>query len=84
RPDPPLARRITAHRQPLLQPADHHFGRRVHLAVWTHDGSAQGPDRLGRGNRWVIAGIVVRLPCCTRPAHRRAATPARSPPFSDY
>ena len=43
------------------------WGRRVHLAVWTHDGSAQGPDRLGRGNRWVIAGIVVRLPCRTRP-----------------
>jgi hypothetical protein len=43
------------------------WGRRVHLALWTHDGSVQGPDRLGRGNRWVIAGIVVRLPCCTRP-----------------
>ena len=43
------------------------WGRRVHLALWTHDGAAQGPDRLGRGNRWVIAGLVVRLPCCTRP-----------------
>lgn len=43
------------------------WGQRVHLALWTHDGAAQGPDRLGRGNRWVLVGIVVRLPCCTRP-----------------
>lgn len=45
----------------------HRWGKRVHHAFWTHDGSAQGPAKIGRGNRWVIAGIVVRLPFCTRP-----------------
>ncbi len=43
------------------------WGRRVHHAFWTHDGSAQGPTKIGRGNRWVIAGIVVRLPFSTHP-----------------
>lgn len=43
------------------------WGKQVHHAFWTHDGSAQGPAKLGRGNRWVIAGIVVRLPFCTHP-----------------
>ena len=43
------------------------WGRRVHAAFWTHDGAAQGPDKIGLGNRWVIAGIVVRLPFCPRP-----------------
>src|SRR5512142_1172872 len=43
------------------------WGRRVHAAFWTHDGAAQAPAKLGRGNRWVIAGIVVRLPFCTHP-----------------
>lgn len=43
------------------------WGRRVHHAFWTHDGAAQGPVKIGRGNRWVIAGIVTRLPFCTHP-----------------
>jgi len=43
------------------------WGRRVHAAFWTHDGSAQDPNALGRGNRWVIVGIVVALPFCSRP-----------------
>jgi DDE superfamily endonuclease len=43
------------------------WGKKVHHAFWTHDGSAQGPAKLGRGNRWVIAGIVVRLPFCSHP-----------------
>jgi hypothetical protein len=38
------------------------WGRKVHHAFWTHDGAAQGKQKIGRGNRWVIAGIVVRLP----------------------
>jgi hypothetical protein len=42
-------------------------GRKVHHAFWTHDGSAQGARKLGRGNRWAVAGIVVRLPFCTAP-----------------
>ena len=39
----------------------------MHAAYWTHDGSAQDPNALGRGNRWVIVGIVVTLRFCTRP-----------------
>ena len=38
------------------------WGPKVHHAFWTHDGSAQGPAKLGRGNRWVIVGIIVTLP----------------------
>ena len=43
------------------------WGRKVHHAFWTHDGSAQGGKKIGRGNRWAVAGIVVRLPFCTSP-----------------
>jgi hypothetical protein len=41
------------------------WGRKVHNAFWTHDGSAQGKNKIARGNRWAVAGIVVRLPFCT-------------------
>ncbi|TQC38866.1 transposase [Rhodococcus sp. WS4] len=43
------------------------WGKKVHHAFWTHDGAAQGPSKLGRGNRWVVAGIVVRLPFHSHP-----------------
>jgi hypothetical protein len=43
------------------------WGKKVHHAFWTHDGAAQGPAKIGRGNRWIIAGIVVHLPFCTHP-----------------
>jgi hypothetical protein len=43
------------------------WGRQVHHAFWTHDGAAQGGKKIARGNRWVVAGIVVRLPLCTAP-----------------
>ena len=43
------------------------WGRKVHHAFWTHDGAAQGGKKIARGNRWVIAGIVVQLPFCTAP-----------------
>lgn len=36
-------------------------------AFWTHDGSAQDPNALGRGNRWVVAGIVLTVPFCSHP-----------------
>ena len=32
------------------------WGPKVFGAFWTHDGSAQDPNALGRGNRWIIAG----------------------------
>jgi hypothetical protein len=40
-------------------------GRLVHAAFWTHDGSQPG-NVSARGNRWVICGIVVRLPFSSR------------------
>jgi hypothetical protein len=43
------------------------WGRKIHHVFWTHDGSAQGKNKIGRGNRWIVAGIVVRLPFCTAP-----------------
>jgi len=43
------------------------WGRKVWHAFWTHDGAAQGGKKIARGNRWAIAGIVVRLPLCTAP-----------------
>lgn len=45
----------------------HRYGKKVHAAAWQHDGSAQGPRKLGFGNNWVVAGIVVRLPMLSRP-----------------
>src|SRR5215471_7169329 len=42
-------------------------GRRAHGAGWQHDGSAPSRGRLGFGNCFVTAGIVVALPFCTRP-----------------
>jgi hypothetical protein len=32
-----------------------------------HDSSAQGAPKTGRGNNWVMAAIVVRLPFTSRP-----------------
>ncbi len=43
------------------------WGPKVFGAFWTHDGSAQDPDALGRGNRWVVAGIVLTVPFCPHP-----------------
>lgn len=60
------------------------WGPKVHAAYWTHDGSAQDPNALGRGNRWVIVGIVVTLPsvparcacrCCCGCGAARAPPP---------
>lgn len=42
-------------------------GRKVHAAGWFHDGSAAGKAKLGFGNNWVVAAIVVTLPFCSRP-----------------
>jgi len=45
----------------------HRRGRKVHAASWFHDGSAVGDRKIGFGNNWVIAAIVVRLPFLDRP-----------------
>jgi DDE superfamily endonuclease len=42
-------------------------GKSVFGALWAHDGSGRGKDKVGFGNTWVIAAIVVRLPFLTRP-----------------
>ena len=36
-------------------------------ASWCHDGAAKGPKKIAWSNNWVIAGLVVTLPCMTRP-----------------
>ena len=44
----------------------HRYGRSVFGAAWQHDGSAKGRDGIGRGNCFVIAGLVVTLPFTDR------------------
>jgi len=40
----------------------HRFGKLVYGAAWQHDGSAKGRDGIGRGNCFVVAGLVVTVP----------------------
>jgi DDE superfamily endonuclease len=42
-------------------------GRRVYGAAWQHDGSSPARNKLSFGTCFVTAGIIVRLPFCTRP-----------------
>ena len=42
-------------------------GKQVHGAGWIHDGSAPGRDKLAFGHRWVVLGIIVRVPMLSRP-----------------
>ncbi len=42
-------------------------GPKVHAASWFHDGSVQGGKKVGYGNNWVIAAIVVHLAFLDRP-----------------
>ncbi len=44
----------------------HRYGRRVYGAKYQHDGSARGRDGIGRGNCFVIAGIVATVPFLAR------------------
>jgi DDE superfamily endonuclease len=43
-----------------------HCGKKVFGVAWHHDGAA-GPQPIGFGNCWVVAGIVVQLPFLSRP-----------------
>jgi SRSO17 transposase len=45
----------------------HRYGKKVFAAKWQHDGSARGRDGLGRGNCFVVAGLVVTVAGMTRP-----------------
>lgn len=42
-------------------------GKKVWAVSWFHDGSGTGKDKVGFGNNWVIAGILVELPMLSRP-----------------
>jgi hypothetical protein len=42
-------------------------GKKVWLALWTHDGSARSKDKIGYGNTWVIVAILINLPFASRP-----------------
>ena len=42
-------------------------GKKVHGVGRFHDGSAAGGVKLGFGNNWVVAAIIVTLPCLSRP-----------------
>jgi hypothetical protein len=45
-------------------------GRTVYATAWCHDGAARGLTpraKLRWGNCWVVAGIVVTVPCLSRP-----------------
>jgi hypothetical protein len=56
---------------PLIVAVDGTFfrrwGRKVAEARWAYDGAAQGGKKIAFGNTWVIAALVVRLPCCPSP-----------------
>jgi hypothetical protein len=59
-PDVPVGLAVddTAHRR---------RGKKVHGAGWIHDGSAPSRNKLAFGHRWVVVGVVLRLPFLTRP-----------------
>jgi DDE superfamily endonuclease len=42
-------------------------GRKVFGAAWQHDGSSPARNKLSFGNCFVVAGIIVALPFCSRP-----------------
>jgi SRSO17 transposase len=44
----------------------HRYGRKVFGVFWQHDGSAKGRDGIGRGNCFVIAGLVTAVPFTNR------------------
>lgn len=42
-------------------------GKKVFGAAWQHDGAAVGDKPVGRGNCFVVVGIIVELPFLPRP-----------------
>jgi hypothetical protein len=43
------------------------WGKHVFEARWAYDGAAQGGKKTAYGDTWVIAALVVKLPCCPSP-----------------
>lgn len=44
----------------------HRHGQKTHGVCWQHDGSAKGRDGIGRGNCFVVVGLVITVPVLTR------------------
>ncbi|MEO6083307.1 MAG: transposase [Umezawaea sp.] len=44
----------------------HRYGKATHGVFWQHDGSATGRDGIGRGNCFVVVGLVVTMPFLAR------------------
>jgi DDE superfamily endonuclease len=44
----------------------HRYGTKTHAVFWQHDGSAKGRDGIGRGNCFVILGLILTLPFLSR------------------
>lgn len=44
----------------------HRYGSKTHGVFWQHDGSAKGRDGIGRGNCFVVVGLIVTVPFLTR------------------
>jgi transposase len=44
----------------------HRYGAKTHGVAWQHDGSAKGRDGIGRGNCFVVVGLVVAVPFLSR------------------
>ncbi|MGH2668868.1 MAG: IS701 family transposase, partial [bacterium] len=44
----------------------HRYGAKTHGVFWQHDGSAKGRDGIGRGNCFVVVGLVVAVPFLAR------------------
>ncbi|MGH2668792.1 MAG: IS701 family transposase [bacterium] len=44
----------------------HRYGTQTHGVFWQHDGSAKGRDGIGRGNCFVVVGLIVTVPFLTR------------------
>lgn len=66
-----IVKRLLSDGDPVIVAVDGTFfrrwGRRVAEARWAYDGAAQGGKKIAFGNTWVIAALVVRLPCCPSP-----------------
>lgn len=44
----------------------HRYGKATHGVAWQHDGSAKGRDGIGRGNCFVVVGLVITVPFLAR------------------
>src|SRR6266542_1648238 len=44
----------------------HRVGRKIHGTAWHHDGNGPARHRPAWGHRWVVVGVIVRLPFLRR------------------